>query len=30
MKKEEILDLFSKFEDASVDINGVECWSVRE
>ena len=30
MKKEEILDLFVKFEEASVDIDGVECWSARD
>jgi DNA-damage-inducible protein D len=30
MKKEFIAELFFKFEDASHDYNGVECWSARE
>jgi DNA-damage-inducible protein D len=30
MKTEEIKDLFEQFEAASVEYNGVECWSARE
>ena len=30
MKKELILELFEKFEQASYDYNGIECWSARE
>ncbi len=30
MKSEEIKNLFSQFEDAASDIEGVECWSARE
>lgn len=30
MKTEEIKDLFSKFEDAASELEGVECWSARE
>ena len=30
MKTEEIKELFSKFESASANIDGVECWSARE
>ena len=30
MKSEEIRDLFSKFESAASDLEGVECWSARE
>ena len=30
MKKEYITELFTKFEDACYDFDGVECWSARE
>ena len=30
MKTEEIKELFSKFEAAAVEIEGVICWSARE
>ncbi|MDR1583312.1 MAG: DNA damage-inducible protein D [Prevotellaceae bacterium] len=30
MKSEEIRDLFAQFENASAEIEGVECWSARE
>ncbi|GAA3971587.1 DNA damage-inducible protein D [Mucilaginibacter dorajii] len=30
MKKEVILELFSKFEHACYDFNGIECWSARD
>ncbi len=30
MKSEEIKELFSVFEAAAYDLNGVECWSARE
>lgn len=30
MKAEEIKDLFSKFESAASELEGVECWSARE
>lgn len=30
MKKEEILDLFEQFEQASCEVNQIECWSARE
>lgn len=30
MKKEQIKDLFRKFEDICYDYNGIECWSARE
>lgn len=30
MKKEEILDLFEQFEQASCEVNLIECWSARE
>lgn len=30
MKSEEIIDLFSRFELASAEYEGVECWSARE
>jgi DNA-damage-inducible protein D len=30
MKSDEIKNLFSQFEDAASDIEGVECWSARE
>ena len=30
MKKEEILDLFKQFEQASCEVNQIECWSARE
>lgn len=30
MKSDEIRDLFSKFESAASDLEGVECWSARE
>ena len=30
MKSEEIKVLFAHFEDASVEVEGVECWSARE
>lgn len=30
MKKEEIKDLFEKFESIACDYEGVECWSARE
>lgn len=30
MKSEEIKQLFDKFEAASIEFNGVECWSARE
>lgn len=30
MKKEEILQLFEKFESAASLVEGVECWSARD
>lgn len=30
MKSEEIKLLFTQFEAASADVEGVECWSARE
>ena len=30
MKKEEFLDLFEQFEQASCEVNQIECWSARE
>lgn len=30
MKSEEIIDLFSRFEAAAAEYEGVECWSARE
>lgn len=30
MKKEQIQELFARFEAASGEVNGVECWSARE
>ena len=30
LKSEEIKELFAQFENASVEIEGVECWSARE
>ena len=30
MKKEQIQELFEKFEQAARDIEGIECWSARE
>ena len=30
MKSDEILDLFSRFEAAASEYEGVECWSARE
>jgi DNA-damage-inducible protein D len=30
MKKELILDLLQKFEQAAYEYKGVECWSARE
>jgi DNA-damage-inducible protein D len=30
MKKELIVELLSKFENACYEINGIECWSARE
>lgn len=30
MKTEEIQELFTKFESASSEIEGIECWSARE
>ena len=30
MKKEQISDLFERFENARYLLNGVECWSARE
>ena len=30
MKKEIILELFGKFEQACYNYNGIECWSARE
>jgi DNA-damage-inducible protein D len=30
MKKEEILALFEQFEQASCEVNKIECWSARE
>jgi DNA-damage-inducible protein D len=30
MKKEQIIELFEKFESARTNIEGVECWSARE
>lgn len=30
MKKELIQELFQKFEDACIDLDGLECWSARE
>lgn len=30
MKKEEIIELFRQFEQASCEIEGIECWSARE
>jgi DNA-damage-inducible protein D len=29
MKKEQILDLFEKFEAAAAELNAIECWSAR-
>jgi len=29
MKKEQIIELFEKFEAASAQINEIECWSAR-
>lgn len=29
-KKELIQELFQKFEDACIDLDGLECWSIRE
>lgn len=30
MKKEQIQELFTRFEAASGEVNGIECWSARE
>jgi DNA-damage-inducible protein D len=30
MKKEQIAELFSKFESACYNLNGLECWSARD
>lgn len=30
MKKELIRELFKKFEEASYDLEGLECWSARD
>lgn len=30
MKKEQIQELFARFEAASGEVNGIECWSARE
>jgi len=30
MKKELIIELFQKFEDACYQFNNLECWSARE
>ncbi len=30
IKKEEILQMFAKFEEAAAMLEGVECWSARE
>lgn len=30
MKKEQILELFARFEAVAADIEGIECWSARE
>lgn len=30
MKKAEIIELFRQFEQASCEIEGIECWSARE
>ncbi len=30
MKSEEITNLFSKFEAATSELEGIECWSARE
>ena len=30
MKKEEIRELFSRFESAASVVEGIECWSARE
>ena len=30
MKSEEIIDLFEKFESASYELEGIECWSARD
>ena len=30
MKKEQISELFTMFEHACYDYNGIECWSARE
>lgn len=30
MKSEEIKQLFEKFENASAELEGVECWSARD
>ena len=30
MKSEEIIDLFSRFEAAAAEYEGIECWSARE
>jgi len=30
LKKEVIIELFGKFEQACYNYNGIECWSARE
>lgn len=30
MKNEDILQLFERFEQAAIEIDGVECWSARD
>ena len=30
MESAEVIDLFSRFEAAAVEYEGVECWSARE
>ncbi|MCL1932474.1 MAG: hypothetical protein FWF53_01475, partial [Candidatus Azobacteroides sp.] len=30
LKSEEIKKLFTQFESASIEVEGVECWSARE
>jgi len=30
LKAEEIIALFAQFENASAEIEGIECWSARE
>lgn len=30
MKSEEIKELFARFETASAELEGIECWSARE